>query len=182
MNNKTVIPDFSIDGFRQGRQIDFTLVYNLYYDRMYEFAYSLLKVMEAKDIVTESFVKLWDLREKFQSVDHIRNFLYLVTRNACIDYRRHLNRQRKFYKEMLYLEEDQIDDSMEANNVEILFELSLKIKSLPGKCRKIFELIYFENLGTSEVAKRMQVSNQNVLNQKARAISILRSSLLTAEM
>jgi len=176
MNNKTVIPDFSIDRFRQGRQIEFNLIYKLYYGQLYRFAYSMLKVMEAEDIVTESFIKLWNLREKFQSEDNIRAFLYLVTRNACIDHLRLLHRRRELYKEMVYLAEIHMDNPTETDNIEILFELSNRIKSLPHKCRKIFELIYFENLGTSEVAKRMRISNQNVLNQKARAIGILRSS------
>lgn len=175
-----MIPEFSIDRFRQGRQIEFNLVYKLYYDQLYKVAYRMLKVMEAEDIITESFIKLWNLREKFQSLDYIRAFLFIVTRNACIDHLRLLHRQRKLYKEMLYLRENYVDDLDDTTNIEILFKLSRKIKSLPGKCRKIFELIYFENLGTSEVAMRMKISNQNVLNQKARAISILRSSMLTA--
>lgn len=57
--------------------------------------------------------------------------------------------------------------------------LSKKIESLPDKCRKIFELIYINNLNSAEVAAVLGISKRNVLNQKARAIHIVRASIPT---
>ncbi len=79
---------------------------------------------------------------------------------------------------MLYLIGQEGNIKNEMIDAEVFVELNHKIENLPEKCRKIFKLIYFNNLSTSEVAEEMGISNQNVLNQKARAIHILRSGLL----
>jgi len=183
MIGKTLTLDFSIDRFRKGDREEFKRVYNSCYDGLYTFAYNLVrKETEAQDITTETFIKLWRLKENFESLNNIRAFLYVTCRNASFDYLRFLQRQRMVNKEILYLEEVDGDIKNEMISAQGLSELSQKIKSLPGKCRRIFELIYFNNLSTAEVAARMGISNRNVLNQKARAIHILRSSLLTTEL
>ena len=58
---------------------------------------------------------------------------------------------------------------------EVLGEISHRIEELPNKCRQIFKLIFYNNLSTAEVSSKLGISNQNVLNQKAKAIQILRS-------
>ncbi|MBN9382782.1 MAG: RNA polymerase sigma-70 factor [Chitinophagaceae bacterium] len=183
MSGKTFTPDISIDRFREGDRDEFKRVYDSCYEELYIFAYNLVrKETEAQDITSETFIKLWRLRGNFESLSNIRAFLFVTCRNACIDYLRFLQKQRTVHKEIQYLEEMEADEKNEMINAKVLGALSKKIESLPDKCRRIFELIYINNLSTSEVAAQMGVSNQNVLNQKARAISILRSSLLTAEL
>ena len=179
MSVKSSIADFSIDRFRQGSRDDFKFVYELYFDAQYTFAYNLIRnEAEAEDITTETFVKLWRLRANFENLNNIKAFLYVTTRNACLDSLRFLQKQRSVHKEVLYLigQEEYIKN--EIIDAEVFTELTRKIESLPDKCRKIFKLIYFNNLSTSEVAEEMGISNQNVLNQKARAIHILRAGLL----
>jgi len=183
MSGKTFTLDFCIDRFHNGDREEFKRVYDAYYEGLYIFAYNLVrKETEAQDITTETFIKVWRLRQNFASLNNIKAFLYVTNRHACIDYLRFLQKQRTVHKEILYLEGPAAEMKSEMITAEVLSELSQKIKSLPGKCRKIFELIYINNLSTAEVAARMGVSNQNVLNQKARAIHILRSSLVTTEL
>lgn len=180
MSVKSSIANFSIDRFRKGSREDFKWVYELYYDSLYTFAYNLIrKEAEAQDITTETFVKLWRLHGNFESQNNIKAFLYVTTRNACLDSLRFLQKQRSVHKEVLYLiGQEGRDIKNEMIDAEVFTELTRKIESLPDKCRKIFKLIYFNNLSTSEVAEEMGISNQNVLNQKARAIHILRSGLI----
>jgi RNA polymerase sigma-70 factor (ECF subfamily) len=180
MSVKISIEDFSIDRFRQGSRVDFRCVYESYYDAMYTFAYNLIRnEAEAQDITTDTFVKLWRLHANFESINNIKAFLYVTNRNACLDALRFLQKQRTVHKEVLYLiGQEGGDIKNEMIDAEVFSELNQKIESLPDKCRKIFKLIYFNNLSTSEVAEEMGISNQNVLNQKARAIHLLRSGLL----
>lgn len=183
MSGKTFTPDFSIERFRGGDRDEFKRVYDSCYEELYIFSYNLVrKEAEAQDITTETFIKLWRLHANFENLSNIRAFLFVTCRNASIDYLRFLQRQKTAHKEIQYLEDMGIDEKNEMINAQVLGALSKKIESLPDKCRKIFQLIYVNNLSTAEVAAQMGVSNQNVLNQKARAISILRSSLVTAEL
>ncbi len=179
MSVKISITDFSIERFRKGSRVDFQCVYEQYYDSIYTFAYNLVcNEAEAQDITTETFIKLWRLHENFESLNNIKAFLYVTNRNACLNALRFLQKQRLVHKEVLYLIGQEKDIKNEMIDAEVFSELNKKIENLPDKCRKIFKLIYLNNLSTSEVAEEMGISNQNVLNQKARAIQILRSGLL----
>jgi len=40
-------------------------------------------------------------------------------------------------------------------DAEVFGELSRQIEDLPFSCRRVFELIYFNNLTTSEIAEKM---------------------------
>ncbi|HEX9513629.1 MAG TPA: RNA polymerase sigma-70 factor [Puia sp.] len=179
MEQKSPQHTFSITGFREGSEQDFKHTYELYYDTIYTFAYNLIgKEDEAQDITTDTFVKLWRLHANFESLRNIQAFLYVTNRNACLDYLRHLKFERKTHKKIRYSQKVVELMPNEMIDVEVFIELDRQIEQLPNKCRKIFKLIYHNNLSTSEVAQEMGISNQNVLNQKARAIHILRAGLL----
>jgi len=180
MSGKTSVHDFSIERFREGNLRDFQCVYELYYETIYTFAYNLVrKSEEAQDITTETFVKLWRLQANFENLNNIKAFLYITSRNACFDHFRKLQRQRSGQKEILYLLRSENEVENEMIDAEVFGELSRQIEDLPFSCRRVFELIYFNNLTTSEIAEKMGISAQNVLNQKAKAIRILRSGLLS---
>jgi len=180
MSVKMSIENFSIDRFRAGSLEDFQCVYELYYDTMFAFAYNLIRnEAEAQDMTTETFIKLWRLHANFESLNNIKAFLYVTNRNACLDTLRFLQKQRLVHKEVGYLVGQEGEIKNEMIDAEVFSELNQKIEGLPDKCRKIFKLIYYNNLSTAEVAEEMGISNQNVLNQKARAIQILRSGLLS---
>jgi len=179
MSTKNEIPDFSIERFRMGDQAEFERVHHLLHQQLENFAYKLvLNSAEAQDIANDTFVKLWQIHNEFESLSHIQAFLYVVARNACMDYLRFLRKRREILKGILYQKENERDVQNDRISVEMLNILSQRIKTLPDKCRQVFELIYIDNLKTAEVAARMGVCNQTVLNHKAKAIAMLRASLL----
>lgn len=170
---------FSMTGFREGKSGDFQYAYDMYYGKIYTFAYNLVgDETEAQDITTETFVKLWRLHENFESLNNIKAFLYITSRNACLDFLRHLKVKRKTHGDIRYSQktEDLIPNEM--ISAEVLIELDHQIEQLPSKCRQVFKLIYYQNFNTSEVAQEMGISNQNVLNQKNRAVHIIRAALM----
>lgn len=175
---RDVAIDFSIADFQNGRVDAFRYVFDLYYDTIHLFAYNLVKSEgEARDISTETFIKVWKLHKNFESLSSIKSFLYITARNASLDYLRAMQRQRIAHQEIRYLEkEEDVENEMVA--AEVFHELSRQIEELPPQCQKIFKLIYFKNLSTAEVAGQLNITNQNVLNQKARAIEILRFRLV----
>jgi len=180
--NKTM-QHFSIDLFREGDQHAFKKIFEHFHNRIFLFTHSIVKAEDvAEDIVTESFVKLWKMREKFDKPENMKAFLYTVTRNAALDHLRQRKRQRAATKELLFLKEEDSSGPAQLERrvieAEVINELSLQIEDLPGKCRDVFKLIYFKHLSTAQIAEELKISNQNVLNQKARAIELLRSRLM----
>jgi len=165
--------DFSIERFRQGHREELNYVYALYLKPVCMFAYQLVG-SDSEDITLESFVKLWSSRHKLEGLGHIKGFLYITTRNACIDRLRKLQRERIAYLEFLY-QQDFICYINEFNGTKaLLVRLSEAIEILPPQCKEVFILTFINGLNTSEVAEKMNIGKQNVLNQKARAIKKIR--------
>ena len=175
--------EFSIELFREGNRHVFKHVYDLFYETIYTFVYNLVRnEEEAQDITTDSFVKLWRLRDRFESLNNIKAFLYVTSRNASLDHFRRLQRQRSVQKEINYLFDTEARLGHEVISAEVISELYTRIEQLPGACRRIVKMILFENLNTSEIAQKLGISNQTVLNQKAKAVSKLSKTLLLSEL
>jgi len=166
--------------FRDGGQEAVGYIHKLYFAEIQLFAEKLTgNYQEAQDIATNSFVKLWNMREQFENQSNIRAFLYVTTRNACFDYLRAYKRHLQSHLEVVYLklyeDETTLDESLYS---QLLEKISLAIEDLPKQCGNIFKLIYFEGLSTTEIATQLGISNQTVLNQKTRALQLLRSEII----
>jgi RNA polymerase sigma-70 factor (family 1) len=134
---------------------------------------------ESEDIVADSFFKLWAKRTDFETLQSIKAFLYITTRNACFDFLKHRKRSKSSHQEILYLAPDNDDAILRTMiETELLQRIYGEIDRLPKKCRDVFKLFHFEGLSTQQIADKLNISKQNVLNQKARAIQLLRIFLL----
>jgi RNA polymerase sigma-70 factor (family 1) len=137
---------------------------------------------EAQDIVADVFIKLLERREKFNSLDNIRAFLYRSARNAAINVLRANSRHRAAHEQLGYLaraaegRSDWLDN--EQIRGEVLGAIYEEIETLPGKCKEIFKLIFLQGLDNEEIAARMGIEVQTVRSQKSRAIGLLRAQLL----
>ena len=166
--------------FNKGNKKAFTTIYTDCYPAVFYVANKYLTDKEdALDITAETFVKLWQSRKEFQSLDHIRNFLYTVARNASINYLKKLERKTATEKELLYLQEstwspDHQAIEVEAEACEMIYKA---IEELPGKCRDIFKLL-INGQSTEEIANRFNISVKTVRSQKARALELLRNQHL----
>lgn len=139
----------------------------------------------SEDIVSETFTKLWQLRQNFDNVPSIRSFLYVSVRNACYDHLRSQEIHARIHKDILYTSDYVAEmnrddyDMMYAEYIQQLYE---QVRELPGQCRKIFNLYFFDRLSTREIAMEMNLSEQTVRNQKTKAVAILKSALLKKNM
>ena len=183
MSDSSSTNNFSIELFREGDRNEFKQVYDLFYETIYTFVYNLVRnEEEGQDITTDTFIKLWRLRDRFENLNNIKAFLYVTSRNACLDHFRKVQRERSVQKEIQYLLDMEMRANHEVIGAEVISELYSRIEKLPGTCRRIVKMILFENLNTSEIAQKLGISNQTVLNQKAKAVSRLSKALLPAEL
>ncbi len=154
-------------------------LFNQLYKPLIFFAENMVNnPQEAEDIVGTAFFKLTGRIEHFPSIRDVRAFLYITTRNECLDYLRKLVRNERTQEQMLYLmdyTDAQADDEM--LRAKILQEVYNEIEQLPPQCRKIFKLIYTKGMTTKQIADELELSPQTVLNQKAKALTMLRGTL-----
>jgi len=138
---------------------------------------------EGEDIAADSFVKLLNRHDSFDTLPNIKAFLYITTRNACLNYLRHSQRQHSANRELNRLQ-DKTDEPALSHMVhaEVLREVELEIEQLPNRCKEIFKLIYFERQSAEEIAALLEISINTVWVQRAKAIQLIRTNLLKKGM
>ena len=165
--------------FRKGEEKGFAYFFHLFYSRVRFFASRLLDDRpEADDITEEAFIKLWRRHERFEGVDAVRNFLYLVVRNACFDFLRQDKREtsrNEAFSRLTGTTENFILEEMIRS--EVMGEVQEAINNLPMQCKRIFHL-YVEGKSYAEIAAELHLSVSTIRNQKARALQLIRQQLV----
>jgi RNA polymerase sigma-70 factor (ECF subfamily) len=179
MKDKHSTHKFSIEKFRAGDKEEFEYIWTSFYDTIYIFAYGIIgDEPVAQDITTETFIKLWKLRENFEKFENIRAFLFITARNACFDFLRLKKRQKEKEKEIRLLLEAEEQPGNAEIEAEVLAGLNRQISLLPTQCNRVFTLLYFHNQTIAQVSVALKISKTNVRGQKAIAIKRLRSWLI----
>ena len=154
-------------------------VFDRYGGSLFFFAKNIIdNKEEAEDIVAESFIKLWRQRATFVEQRNIKAYLYVITRNACLNHLKHIKRRNSSHKELMYLENEGHEEVMNrVIHAELLKIVQDEIEKLPELAKKIFKLTFVEGLKPDEIALQLSMPTQNVRNNKSRALEILRLSL-----
>lgn len=169
-----------LQNFAQGEKAAFDYIYNTFYFPVYEFAGKYLPTDEdAKDVTAESFTKLWQNRGSYDSLLHIRNSLYLATKNACLNFLEHAkikeDRHADILRSLITLQNENFYlEEIRAELMQLVYD---EVEKLPAKMKQIFLLSYRDGLSPSEIADRLQLSVQTVKNQKQNAINLLKTAL-----
>ena len=156
-------------------------IHDLYYSSLRNFASSLLgDVPAAEDIVTEVFVILWKKHKDFESLPNIKAFLYISTRNACINYVKKAQRDSVMKTGLRnYLLGDHEEFVLnEMIRIEVMQQIYEAIEALPCQCRRIVKMCYIEGLNNSEIAGKVKISVNTVKNHKVRGLGLLRLKFL----
>lgn len=168
-----------IDTFQKGGPDALQSLLKQFYNPLCLFADRLLAdSAAAEDIVGESFIKLWNKRTDFESMQNIKAFMYITVRNACLNHLKQAKRDSLSKKQLAYITGDKEEFVLnEMIRAEVLKEIMHAINNLPEQCGKVLRLGYLEGLKNQEIADLMQISVHTVKNQKARAIQLLKIKL-----
>ena len=165
--------------FKSGDEQAFDQMFRAFYPGLCFFAQKYVSHYGiAEEIVQDILFKLWQRRTDFHNYPSLKGFLYISTKNACLDsidqQRRQLNRENNWY-----LENDKLEPHVEENIIyaEVLMEISQALDQLPEQCRRIMKMSYEQGLSGKEIAQAMQLTVSTINNQKARGIAILRKIL-----
>jgi RNA polymerase sigma-70 factor (ECF subfamily) len=169
-----------IDDFSQGQETALASLFHQYSSPLLFFAKQYLKDESiAEEIVSDAFIKSWKHRTQFVSIDNLKSFLYVVTKNACLNQLRHLARMPKNC-DIADLESELLADQDALSKIirtELISQLYEQVELLPPLQREIFKLSFFEDLSTEEIATKLTILPSSVYMNKSRAINTLRKKL-----
>lgn len=169
----------------EGNEDAYKYFFDKHYGGLVRYLYTLLdNTQAAEDQVTDIFVKLWEKRRDFSFKDpkHVESTLYLISKWGACTYLRNNKRRTGKQNAWLDLHTGEKDDFLDVIDKEELISMMLEViyrraGDLSPRCREVFEMRYDIGLSVSEIAERLDMTEQNVLNHSAKAVGLLRKYL-----
>jgi RNA polymerase sigma-70 factor (family 1) len=155
-------------------------LYDLFFNNLHRFCYSFVKSSEAaEEIVSDVFIKLWQIRNKLPGIENLKVYLYQIAKNFCLNYI-----TRHFKNPVASLDEMDIEAVISLDNPEelcisadLVNAIQQTIKQLPPQCRLIFQMVKEDGMRYKEVADILHISVLTVRNQVAIATKKIAESL-----
>ncbi len=162
----------------------FEKTYHGHFSSFYQIAFHFLNDEEdAKEVIQEAFIRLWEKQVYLKPEPEIKNYLFILVRNRCLNLLRD--------KRKTLLERDSSDYLTAQINYKLLSvtgedlmlsaELSEKIRlaisGLTPQCRQVFTMSRIDDLSNDEIAEKLQISVKGVEANMTRALKKLRKDL-----
>ena len=143
--------------------------------KMYYIAFRYLgNEYDAEDMVQNTYLKLWEKREEYDTIPNLEIFLYVLVRNRCFDY-------LKSRKDTV----DYMDSEVVGNESffrDLLIEeesyriISQAIDALPPQSARVIKLS-LDGKQNKEIAELLGISVNTVKTLKYRSLESLKTSL-----
>lgn len=177
--------NFFFHRFKNGDELAFEKIFISNHSQIVGFCNQFIADWDiAKSLAQEAFINLWLNREKIETINGIKAFLYTYAKSSCLNYIRHRKIISKYEDLQLQSKEDQLNrevlesfdfDSLELIELEEL--ISRSINELPDQCRRVFMLSRFEGKMNKEIAEDLNISVKSVEANMTRALKTLRTDL-----
>jgi RNA polymerase sigma-70 factor (family 1) len=132
----------------------------------------------AEEIIQDIFLRVWLNREKIETVDNVKAWLYKYASNECLNY---LRKQLKQVKAIDKLTIDQpreshtTTDTIHINEINQL--VAQVVNKLPAQRRKIYQMSRIEGLSIPEIADQLSLSPNTVKNALVISLKTIRTHL-----
>ena len=148
---------------------DFLEIYRAFYGKVFTFVLSLVRSKaNAQDITQNIFMKLWKNRKNLEHIKSMDDYLFILSKNACMDYFRKASRKKEISTDVFdefLLSRIVSSPEKRIDALSDIEELRHVIDSLPSKRRDIFIMSRFDGLPNDEIASILGVSKKTVENQ-----------------
>jgi len=144
-------------------------IYERHYDMIYRVSFSYLKNTEdAKDIISEIFLKLLQKEIIFKNAEHEKAYLLRTAINLCKNSLKHWRRKN-----------ENIDDyaGLEDENTFREDEILKIILNLPEQYKYVVHLYYYEGYTSEEIAKILKKPHSTVRYHLQEARKLLKGVL-----
>lgn len=161
--------------------------FEMIYDRFHTHVFLLAKRYvhseeDAKDIRSNCFIKLWELRStlSFDNMAALYGWLRSIATHSCIDYLRKTSTRKEKKEEVIYeyLSAENVDAfEVEDKEALILDRLLKQIEQLPPNVKQVFKMRWLRELKYTEIAQELGADVSTIKKRYARAITLLKKSI-----
>lgn len=175
---------FNIDQIRKGNRNEFGRVYSEYFDMLFNLANQyLMDQDEAYGIVQDSFIKLWENKRKLKKNSNLKNYLYTVVKNQCLNLLRERKNQVFLSNGVADLESEYNYEALTefADNAEdyekMREEMHAAIEALPEDLKVVFKMNRFEGMRYKDIAQQFNLSQKAIEARMSKALKLIRERL-----
>ncbi len=152
---------------------EFEAVFKSHYRALFLFAYGyVMDEMEAEDIVSWVFSRVWEKRKKLPPEEELKPYLYASVKYACLRYFKRLQLTDDYRKRQA--EAFVLSFAEEKNENELTLLVKKALGSLSDNQRKIVEMHVMKGMKYAEISGAMNISENTVRTHLKRAYKILR--------
>ena len=169
-----------VAALKEGSREAFTMLYNLYADRLYSFALVQTKSKQmAEDVVQDTFLKLWNNRTNLNCYGNVQALVFTMARNLIIDaFRRqvaNIDIDAYFKLHEALPSTASPEESLYFNETKEHLEQA-KAKLSNKEC-KIYEMSREQDMPIKKIAQTLNLSPQIVKNYLTSTLKVFRSQL-----
>lgn len=170
---------YFLEGLKRSDTKVFEALFDLYYANLVMFCGNYLKdIHKCEDIVSGVFVTLWERREKITISKSLKAYLLNAVKNRALNEVRHDKIRYEHARNVcLYdaLEIYDVDDYVLYTDMRRILDKA--VDALPEKIIESYVMYRDGGMKSSEIAKKMNVTQRTIELRVCKALSILRRCL-----
>ena len=157
----------------------FDVLFYKYKDKLFRFAFSLLKNEEdAREIVQEVFIRIWNKRMEIDSKKSFKSFLFKISYNLVVNMLKKRMKDEQFRNHLVAYFSSETYNLDEQLDYDILVKkVNKAVENLPSKRKQIYVLSREVGLTNQEIAQKLGITKKTVENQINLALKHIRNTL-----
>ncbi|WP_020533243.1 RNA polymerase sigma-70 factor [Flexithrix dorotheae] len=163
---------------QKGELSAFGEIYELYKDKLYGFSFKMLASEDlSKDIVQETFIKLWENRHKIDENKSLNAYLYTISKNLIKEQQRNYSKSYEMSSKILEDEQASLSslDVLDSFNYLEIKEMEKKVVNvLTPQQKEVYMLSRYNHLSNQEIANNLGISINSVKTHLRLALKTLK--------
>lgn len=137
-------------------------LYLRYFSALVGYSELFLPHPEAEDVVQKVLLSLWEKRYSLQIRGTVSSYLFIATRNACLDLLKHGAVHQRVMSDLRLSIIDNAADWNRYQFDELMILLRKSLSELPEEQRICFEMNRFQDKTYREIARELGISEKTV--------------------
>ena len=166
-----------LQSLKEGSFSAFEKLYNLYSGKLYNFMMHLSSGNQymAEEVVQQTFIRLWEVRDKVDPTENFISYLCTIARNLSMNMYKHKTVEYIYTEYLLKSKPDREHQTEESTDLRFLNDyIDSLAEELPPSRKKIFLLSKRQGYSNKEIAKKMGISESTVATQLSLAVKFMR--------
>ncbi len=169
----------------QGDESAFREIFHAYRRILFPVILKLVKnEADAKEIIQETFLKLWLKRETLPTVENPGGWLYHIASTESL---MHLRKESRYAKRLRKVagspavggaDADLIDIHEHFDRKEVKALIRDAVDKLPARRRQVFQMSRLEGYSRKEIAETLGISENTVRNQLTEAVEFIQDYIV----